>query len=233
MTTVRDLHDLQELDLEIGQDQSRISSIVDQLGDRQELDSIRGELEAQTACLHQLRLRQRAQDLDAESSREKVTAVEGKLYSGTITNLREMDGYQKEATFLRAHLKEIDDGLLEIMVTMEEIQEKVTSLEGGLSHAEEQWQQNQTELMTEGDRIEESVKALETRREDLVSRIGQKELKLYEDLRLSKSGVAVARVERGLCRGCRVALPTYQLQRARKGRETVQCNSCGRILYVS
>jgi predicted nucleic acid-binding Zn-ribbon protein len=40
-------------------------------------------------------------------------------------------------------------------------------------------------------------------------------------------------VERGLCRGCGVTLPSGDVQRARAGQELVRCNSCGRILYVA
>ena len=40
-----------------------------------------------------------------------------------------------------------------------------------------------------------------------------------------------ARVEQGICRGCRISLPTTDLQQARSGK-LVQCSSCGRILFL-
>ena len=40
------------------------------------------------------------------------------------------------------------------------------------------------------------------------------------------------KVERGMCQGCRLALSTMELQRARSARGVVQCSSCRRILYV-
>ncbi|MDI6814491.1 MAG: hypothetical protein QMC90_00160 [Dehalococcoidales bacterium] len=39
-------------------------------------------------------------------------------------------------------------------------------------------------------------------------------------------GTAVAKVEQGLCRGCRISLSTAKLQQARSG-SLVQCSSCG------
>ena len=52
---------------------------------------------------------------------------------------------------------------------------------------------------------------------------------IYEELHR----LAVAKMERGLCQGCRMALPTQQQQRVRNGRQTVLCNTCGRILFLS
>ena len=233
MTTIRQLYELQELDLESAQYQSHIASVESQLGDKRGLDATYGELETHKARLQQLRLKQRAQDLDAESVREKVQDVEGKLYGGGVTNLRELEGFQKEATLLRGRLRELDELLLETMMALEEAQEILQSLEEAYRKAEEQWQLRQLELAKERKSLEGTLTTLEDRRNGLVSHMDPPELKLYEGLRTSKGGLAIAKVERGLCRGCRVALPTHQFQRARVGREPVLCNSCGRILYVS
>lgn len=233
MTTIRQLYELQELDLEIAQCHSLISSIDSQLGDRVDLETMHKELENHRGRLHQLRLQQRAQDLDAESVRAKVHDVEGKLYGGSITNLRELEGFVREAAFLRGQLRELDEKLLETMMALEETQERLQSLEEDQRRAEQQWQIRQAELTEERKRQEETLTALEAQRKGLVSHVGQQELKLYENLRASKGGLAIARVERGLCRGCRMALPTHQLQRARAGREPVLCNSCGRVLFIS
>ena len=57
-------------------------------------------------------------------------------------------------------------------------------------------------------------------------------LSIYETLLKSRGGQAVARVERAACQGCRITLPTMDVQRAKNADELVHCNSCGRILYV-
>ena len=233
MTTVRQLYELQEVDVEIAHCYSLISSIDSQLGDRAALEALKEEIDGQKACLHELGLQRRAQNLDSESLREKVHDLEGKLYSGTITNLRELEGFEKEATFARGHLRELDEKLLETMVALDEAQEKLHSLEENCRKDEEQWRVIQTNLTKERKELGETLETLGARRQGLISRVGEQELDLYEALRQSKSGLAIAKVERGMCRGCRMALPTHQLQRVRTAREPVLCNSCGRILFVS
>ena len=217
----------------MSQCQGQIRSIDSELGVREALDTLGNEIQAQKDRLHQLTLQQRSEEVDAESVRAQVHDVEAKLYGGIIKNLREVEASQKEAGFLREHLKVLDDRVLETMMAAGEGQERLQSLEDSLRQAEEAWPTRQTQLADERERNEKTLTALEGRRQELVARVGQVELKLYENLRQSKSGQAIAKVERGLCRGCRMALPTHQLQRARAGRETVLCNSCGRILYVS
>ena len=72
MTTIRQLYDIQEVDLEIAQCHSLILSIDGQLGDRVALDATHRGLETQRARGHELRLQRRTRELDAESIREKV-----------------------------------------------------------------------------------------------------------------------------------------------------------------
>ena len=233
MTTVKQLYDLQELDDDIAHCHSLMSSVGRQLGDRSVLDDLLKELEVQEASVNQLRSQWRAQELDGETVKDKVRDVEGKLYGGQITNLRELEGYEKEATLLRGQLREQDDRLLEAMMALEEAQGKLHSLKELHRQTEEEWETRQAELAQQQKELGKKIKTLDAGRKGLVSHVGQSELKLYEGIRLSRGGQAIAKVERGMCRGCRMALPTHQLQRARQGREPVLCNSCGRILYIS
>ena len=233
MTTIRQLYELQEIDLEIAHDQERIASIDGELMDGAGLDAFNSDIEAHQASLQELRVQQRSQDMEAESLRAKLQDIEGRVYGGTVTNLRELEGFEKEAGYLRENLQELDDQLLVSLVALEEEQEVLRSLEEGLKEADARWRIRRVELQKEREVLASALTKLERRRLEFVPQLGGTELKLYETLRTSKGGVAIAKVERGLCRGCRMALPTHQLQRARAGRETVLCNSCGRILYVS
>ena len=229
---VRQLYELQELDAEIAQQRGRIAAIDGQLSDRTELEARNRELEDQSALHHELDMQQRAQDLDTDSVRTKLLNIEAKLYSGSITNLRELEGFEKEASILRDQLQKLDGVLLDKMMAVEDGRSRLQSLQEELSQAEERSKIKNTELKKERKGLLDNLVSLEARRSQLTVRVGQRELELYEGLRSSKGGMAVAKVERGLCRGCRMALPTHQLQLARAGRTPVHCNSCGRILFV-
>ena len=56
-------------------------------------------------------------------------------------------------------------------------------------------------------------------------------IEVYQDLKKHK-GTAVAKVEQGICHGCRISLPISELQQTRSG-SLVRCSSCGRILFLA
>ena len=233
MTTVRQLFEIQELDLELTQARDGVLSIEGELGDREQLDALSESIEAQDANLLQLRAQQGSRQLEADSMREKLGDLESKLYGGAVTSLRELEAAQKEAEFLKEQLQALDDSLLESMLILEDSESRLRRLEVELQEAETLWGKRQADIAGQLKVQRERVVDLEERREAMVTQISQRDLRLYDSLRASKGGQAIAKVERGLCRGCRMALPTHQLQRARAGREPVQCSSCSRILFVS
>jgi len=57
-------------------------------------------------------------------------------------------------------------------------------------------------------------------------------LRLYDRLRSTRGGQAVAEVKQRTCQGCRVTLTAAFEQRLRHGDALVTCQSCGRILYL-
>src|SRR4029077_21229878 len=54
----------------------------------------------------------------------------------------------------------------------------------------------------------------------------------YERLREHLGGIGAARLERGMCSGCRLSLPAQEVDRIHKAPpgELFHCDQCGRIL---
>ena len=122
--------------------------------------------------------------------------------------------------------------LLDFMVAVEEVTEELRKLETTLAINETEWLHVQKDLKLKKKDLEKSIGEIESKRGKLSSNLDQQVIKLYDNLMISKGGLAVSRVEQGLCRACNMTLPTHQLQKARIGRDTILCNTCGRILYV-
>jgi predicted nucleic acid-binding Zn-ribbon protein len=82
--------------------------------------------------------------------------------------------------------------------------------------------------------LEAEIAELQARRAAQTDRIPAAPVITYDRLRRRRKGVAVVKVERGACLGCRLTVPTVILQRARSGMNPtpVQCPSCERMLYV-
>jgi predicted nucleic acid-binding Zn-ribbon protein len=149
-----------------------------------------------------------------------------------MVNARDLEALQHEAASVR-HLLEQDEALsLELSIQLEESQTRRASLGQQLTDTKGRWEVQQAELNRRVAELRAEQGEFERQRELLAARFDPATLQRYETLRKSKGGRAVAKVERDLCQGCRMSLPTQLRQRVKSGRQTVNCSSCGRMLFV-
>ncbi|TET39986.1 MAG: hypothetical protein E3J65_02445 [Dehalococcoidia bacterium] len=229
----RQLYELQEVDLEIEAKGEALARVESRLGEREALDEARAALSRERERLAELEKTQRLGEGEMEDLRAKTALLEGKLYSGSVRNPKELTSLQEQVEHLKKRRRGQEDHLLDIMTEVEAVQHSVNSKSRELERMEENWRQEQNSLSREQAELRAALATVEQRRKELIVRIDSVSLELYQMLRVKRQGRAVAKVERGMCQGCRIVLPMTELQRARMGEEIVQCSSCERILYVS
>ncbi|MEK7847936.1 MAG: C4-type zinc ribbon domain-containing protein [Chloroflexota bacterium] len=181
--------------------------------------------------LQQLQKAQRDAEAEADDLEAKVKQVAEKLYSGRVTNLKELAGLQEEHQQLKAKLWGRENRVLEVMGEIEVAQQSLQSQRWKLKQVESQWHGEQERLAGEQATLQETLARLEQNRQRLAAEIDPAGRQLYEELRLALQGRAVARVEQGRCQGCRLGLSVAELQRVR-GSGLVQCSTCQRILCL-
>lgn len=233
MTSTRQLYSMQELDLALARVESQKAEAEQEMDMRMAWDVVEAALQAERDQLQELQKAYRLDQLEADSPRQRSVELEAKLYSGAITNPRELESLQQEASNVRAQVERMDAALLELTLKTEESQRKCAALEKQLSDARAAWESRQVELREQLKRLTAEQEKIAAQRAQLAASVEPAELSRYERLRKAKGGQAVAKVERGLCQACRMSLPTQQLQRVRTGRQTVLCSSCGRMLFIS
>jgi len=233
MTSTRQLYSLQELDLALARVESQKAEAEQEMDMRMAWDVVEAALQAERDQLQELQKAYRLDQLEADSPRQRSAELDAKLYSGAITNPRELESLQQEASNVRAQVERMDAALLELTLKIEESQRKCAALEKQLSDARAAWESRQVELREQLKRLTAEQEKIAAQRAQLAASVEPAELSRYERLRKAKGGQAVAKVERGLCQACRMSLPTQQLQRVRTGRQTVLCSSCGRMLFIS
>ena len=232
MTNTRQLYALQELDTELKNQRDQMEYIKKRLFDPGKVTSISTELEQTKDIIKKLKISQRSRESDVTGLNQKIQQFENKLYSGSVVNLREMDGIRREVEILGSDLKNHENELLETMLGLEKAQKSEEDLQQKLEKAVKEHQNHQQELQSQQENIHDEIESLVSQRKEVADLVGEHDLKVYEDLRIQKGGVATAKVERGMCQVCRVTLPTYQMQQARSGKNLVHCNSCSRILHI-
>jgi predicted nucleic acid-binding Zn-ribbon protein len=231
MSVARQLYRLQEVDQELESSEQTYSRISSQIGENKTVIDTRNRLESERSQLDEATHQQHSVEWEIEGISTKLANVEEELYSGRTTNPKELTNLQHEIDGLKANRGKLEDQALEIMEKVEQTKKNVSSLETELKRLETEWQSQQKELSAELKELETAIAGLKDQRESLAAEIDPQVIDIYNELKRQR-GTSVARVEQGICRGCRISLPVTELQRVRSG-DLVRCSSCGRILFLA
>ncbi len=232
MQSVKRLHDLQRIDLKVDELEATLADVRARLEDDSAITAASATLTAISEALDDVGVRRRAAERAIGETQERLEGIEKKLYGGLITNLDEMTAAEEERTFIVQQLREQEDDLLELMVQTEDAESAQAEARQALSNLETSRPAEQAELRDSEQRASGELDDWRRQRDDVAPEISADMMALYEALRQTTNGSPVARIERGMCQGCRLSLSTMELQRARSAQAPVRCSSCRRILYL-
>ena len=225
------LFQLQQLDLELERLTAEQQALANTLQGNTQLRKLRTE---QVRAQQELRAglqSQKEAEWTLEELNRRLSTQEQRLYSGSISNPKELYTLQQEVQHLRAQQSRQEEMALEVMEAAESLQETMSRATEVLQQAEEEWARSNAEGILRRDQLETKRQELQRKREQLATAIDAELLKRYETLRRSKQGRAISKVEQNSCQWCRVILTPSELQRVRVSKELQTCSNCGRILY--
>jgi predicted nucleic acid-binding Zn-ribbon protein len=231
MPVTKQLYELQELDTEIEHAHQTLEIKNGQVGKREELDAVQNKLAADKQSLEELKHKRREAEAELDDTTSKISAVEKQLYGGKITNPKELANLQHEMNTLKGLGDEQETRALEAIESVEEAEKALAAATDNLHRLEGEWQQQQKQLKSDIESLHKTLDELTEKRKLLVSQIDAPAVDLYEKVRRQKKQ-AVAKVEQGICRACRISISASVLQKARGG-QPVLCGTCGRILFIS
>ncbi len=231
MSVAKQLYQLQEVDLEIDSQEQALVQGTSQLGESPALTTARQKLALEQQHQAGLQKEQRSLEWEIDDISGKLTAAESKLYGSQIHNPKELTNLQHETDGLKTRRQQLEDKELQVMEQVELATRSLATLGSEFKTIETEWQSQQQQLTARLEQIKTALSDLKQKRQLLAAEIDSKATEIYQQIRKQK-GTAVARVEQGICRGCRISLPVSELQRARGG-GLVRCSSCGRILFLA
>lgn len=230
MGITRQLYKLQSIELEIESKEQALMQNKARLGESRELlAATEGQLKA-GQHLEELKKKQHDAEWEIEDITSKLSKIQQILYSGSISNPKELTSLQHEAESFKNKCDSLEENALEIMEQVEAAAANLAKLSRELDDVEAGWRHEQQQLSASIEQLESSLSRLKDERQMALAAIDAETIDNYNQLRQQK-GLAVARVEQGTCRGCRISLSTAELQRV-KGDRLVMCSSCGRILFI-
>jgi len=230
MGIAKQLYQLQEVDLEIESDEQALRQKASQLGESEAVISAQTKITSEQQRLDELTHQQRSAEWEIDDILSKIAAIEQQLYGGKITNPKELSSLQHEVNTMKAKRDQLENKALEIMDQVELAEASVAATSNEFKKLEDEWHSQQQQLSADIELLKSKLSDLKHTRELLLDGIDSHAVESYEKIRKQK-GQAVANVEQGICRGCRISLSSSALQQVRSG-NLVQCGSCGRILFL-
>jgi len=229
-TIARHLYQLQDLELAIDANEQAQTRVQNQLKDNQAVLKIHSRLTEEEKKLDELAKLQKTTEWEIDDLSGKIKTIEKKLYDGKIHNPKELQSLQIEQTDFNKMRSALEDKELVMMDQADTLRNSISAVKTEVAAAEAQWQEQQKKLSADLEKLKNDRAALEIQKQSALSQIDAQSLAAYLDVK-KRRGVAVAKIEQGICKGCRITLPNSVLQQA-KGGGLVKCSSCGRILFL-
>ncbi len=225
------LYRLQQTDSTLDQARIRLKEIEETLSDDTAVRKATKQVEQakQVYQFAQIALKQAEQD--AQAQEQKIDNNQKRMYSGTVTNPKELEDLQLEAAALKRHLTTLEDNQLEAMVAFEEAETAHQDADDNFAKVKDQAAQQNQDLHAEQKELLAQVADLEGERNIHIGNLNNDAIATYNKLREKRRGVAVALVKDKNCSACGATLTAAQAQAARSPSQITKCDSCGRILY--
>lgn len=219
---------------------------IDQLTHKRRTLPERGELEATMAEL--AKLEKRAGEVEAsrhelgraqQRLEDEITLVSDRatqhdktLYSGTISNPRELQAMQDEIGSLKRRISQLEDQELEVMEQIEPLDADLARLAEERSRMDGKGTDLRARIAEAEVEIDGQLETVRAERDDLVTQVEPELLEEYDQLRTHAGGIAIARLVGSSCGGCHLGLSAMEIDRIKRlpAEALVHCEECGRLL---
>jgi uncharacterized protein len=225
------LYELQEIDLTIQKHQQRLQTIVRVLADNEAIQVAQVAVNEAEEILKPLESDMRDLEHQVESTRQKREQSETRLYSGSVSNPKELQDIEQNIASLKRRQNELEDRLLEFMLEVEAAQENVNQAQQTLQEVIQKSESENIDLLSEKDKLQSELKQLATERQKAAQALSDEHLTLYETMKTKKANRPIAELsEEKFCLVCGVQQRSMIAQAVRRGDNLVRCENCERIL---
>lgn len=231
LTSLTDLLDLQEIDLQIDRllDQRQsLPELENYKKTHEEVTAGGKELDQAAAELKQMELELDKAEGELELLEVKLEEHETRLFAGGMS-ARETEHMRLEVQSLRGQKGALEEKVLGLMEKVDPVREKVQVLQTELDQLDATKSDLEMAIKDQWKKIDAELARKEERKTEALAPIDSDLLELYEKLRDIKEGVAVASFDHGVCGGCHMTLSPAEQEQAFDA-DLPRCVHCRRIL---
>jgi len=227
------LYRLQLVDSRMDEIRMRLDAIRQVLENDEEMRQTNQQVEDTNTVLNSAQQVLKKAEEEVNKQKMKIEQSETSLYSGKVTNPKELQDLQNEAAALKRYLETLEDRQLEAMLEVESAEQTNQAALDKLERVKAHLADQNINLTAEQADLDKDLERLEAERQAALSPLDASLLTVYEQLRQQKRGLAIAAVNEGACAACGTTLTPAQNQNARSASQIYNCPTCGRILFAN
>lgn len=231
MSRSQTLYHLQQLDTGLDTARNRIQAIDRLLQDRSALEeALKNHRNLESIHLEHTKSLKIAEG-EVTQQNAKLEQNQKKLYSGVVTNPKELEDLQLESTSLTKYLHVLEERQLEAMIVSDQSR---ADLDGAAANVDEitlLMESDHKQLNEEKSSLEAEITALSDQKKRFLEKEDLSDLPIYQSLRESSGGIAVTLMFDSSCSSCGASIPSAIEQAAKAPAKLAFCPTCKRILH--
>ncbi|HWB89115.1 MAG TPA: C4-type zinc ribbon domain-containing protein [Acidimicrobiia bacterium] len=233
LTTLSDLLDLQEIDLQIDRllDQRQtLPELEAYKATHEQVQALEKDREREAGVLRQLELELDKAEGELQLLEIKLDEHETRLFAGGMSG-RETEHLRLEVQSLKGQKDAMESKVLGLLDEVDPARSRVREIESEIARVEGAKSELESSIKAQWKTIDAELSRKEERKQEALGPIPEDLLELYDSLRGIKEGVAIAVYDHGVCGGCHMALSPAEQEEA-FSTELPRCVHCRRILVA-
>ena len=194
-----------------------------------QLAASRASVEVLKQRARQVEMDRKKLELDVGTRAETIARLKTQQYQTRKNDEFQAIGHEIER--YENEIQKIEDEELELMVLGDKLKADLAEEEKKAAAAKDSITRQTADLEDKSKALESQLQGLTTERSELAGKIDEDLLARFERLFQSKGDAAIVAVEHGVCTGCHMKVTTATASQVKAGKEIVNCENCGRILY--
>jgi uncharacterized protein len=178
----------------------------------------------------QVEIERKKLELDVGTRTESISRLKTQQYQTRKNDEFQALGHEIER--YENEIRKLEDQELELMIEADKLKGEVEAAEKSARTTKDTISRQLTDLEAKSKALDSQQRELEKDRTTLAAEIDADLLDQFERLFNSKGDAAVVAVEHGVCTGCHMKVTTATASRVKAGKEIVNCENCGRILFL-
>ena len=202
-----------------------------------ERDHLESQLAASAASVEafkqkarQVEVERKKLELDVGTRTESILRLKTQQYQTRKNDEFQALGHEIER--YENEIRKLEDQELELMIEGDKLKAEIETADKSARAIKDSISRQLTDLEAKSKALDSQQQELQKEQETLAAEIDADLLDQFERLFNSKGDAAVVAVEHGVCTGCHMKVTTATASRVKAGKEIVNCENCGRILYL-